>query len=126
MSEDILHQRRVSSRNHDIEMNEEIHNRALLLVEDMCYLMCVEDPKSGTIFQNTEPKANSWLKDTQDSCCPKLSRLQRIVGFVACLGMGGLCISLSTLYIPVLILKARKFAFHISPAVGLSFDLASP
>ncbi|XP_054091748.1 uncharacterized protein LOC128923513 [Zeugodacus cucurbitae] len=40
MSEDILHQSRVSSRNHDIEMNEEIHNRALLLIEDMCYLMC--------------------------------------------------------------------------------------
>ncbi|AEE09607.1 putative DNA helicase [Cotesia vestalis bracovirus] len=40
MSEDILHQIRVSSRNHDIEMNEEIHNRALLLIEDMCYLMC--------------------------------------------------------------------------------------
>ncbi|GFY73890.1 ATP-dependent DNA helicase, partial [Trichonephila inaurata madagascariensis] len=40
MSEDILHQIRVSSRNHDIEMNEEIHNRALLLIEDICYLMC--------------------------------------------------------------------------------------
>ncbi|GBP92749.1 ATP-dependent DNA helicase pif1 [Eumeta japonica] len=40
MSEDILHQIRVSSRNHDIEMNEEIQNRALLLIEDMCYLMC--------------------------------------------------------------------------------------
>ncbi|XP_068628087.1 uncharacterized protein [Battus philenor] len=40
MSEDILHQSRLSSRNHDIEMNEEIHNRALLLIEDMCYLMC--------------------------------------------------------------------------------------
>lgn len=40
MSEDILHQTRVSSRNPDLEMNEEIHNRALLLIEDMCYLMC--------------------------------------------------------------------------------------
>ncbi|KAH8241819.1 vesicle transport protein SFT2C [Drosophila bipectinata] len=67
-------------------------------------------PSLGLFSKNTEPEANSWLKDTQDSCCPKLSRLQRIVGFVACLGMGGLCISLSTLYIPVLILKARKFA----------------
>ncbi|KAM8717049.1 hypothetical protein ACLKA7_003855 [Drosophila subpalustris] len=55
------------------------------------------------------PEANSWLKDTQDSCCPKLSRLQRIVGFVACLGMGCLCMTLSTLYIPVLMLKP-KFA----------------
>ena len=40
MSEDILHQIRVSFRNPDLEMNEEIHNRALLLIEDMCYLMC--------------------------------------------------------------------------------------
>ncbi|CAB3226684.1 unnamed protein product [Arctia plantaginis] len=40
MSEDILHQIRLTSRNHDVEMNEEIHNRDLLLIEDMCYLMC--------------------------------------------------------------------------------------
>ncbi|CAB3248844.1 unnamed protein product [Arctia plantaginis] len=40
MSEDILHQIRITSRNYDVEMNEEIHNRALLLIEDMCYLMC--------------------------------------------------------------------------------------
>ncbi|CAB3261382.1 unnamed protein product [Arctia plantaginis] len=40
MSKDILHQIRITSRNHDVEMNEEIHNRALLLIEDMCYLMC--------------------------------------------------------------------------------------
>ena len=40
MSEDILHHIRVSTRNPDLEMNEEIHNRALLLIEDMCYLMC--------------------------------------------------------------------------------------
>ncbi|CAB3247106.1 unnamed protein product [Arctia plantaginis] len=40
MSEDILHQIRITSRNHDVEMNAEIHNRTLLLIEDMCYLMC--------------------------------------------------------------------------------------
>ncbi|CAB3230310.1 unnamed protein product [Arctia plantaginis] len=40
MSEDILHQIRITSRNYDVEMNEEIHNRALLLIEDICYLMC--------------------------------------------------------------------------------------
>lgn len=37
------------------------------------------------------------------------SRLQRIVGFVACLGMGCLCMTLSTFYIPVLMFKP-KFA----------------
>lgn len=40
MSEDILHRIRVSSRNPDLEANEEMHNQALLLIEDMCYLMC--------------------------------------------------------------------------------------
>lgn len=39
ISKDILHQIRVSSRNHDLEMNDEIHNRTLLLIEDMWYLM---------------------------------------------------------------------------------------
>lgn len=30
-------------------------------------------PEFGNIFsRNTEPEANSWLKETQDSCCPKL------------------------------------------------------
>ncbi|KAH8262173.1 hypothetical protein KR038_006246 [Drosophila bunnanda] len=68
-------------------------------------------PSLGFFTKGAEPEVqNSWLKDTQDSCCPKLSRLQRIVGFVACLGMGGLCMTLSTFYIPFLILKARKFA----------------
>ncbi|KAL7742325.1 hypothetical protein ACLKA6_005581 [Drosophila palustris] len=71
----------------------------------------IKVPGLSQIFSRTSdpPEANSWLKDTQDSCCPKLSRLQRIVGFVACLGMGCLCMTLSTLYIPVLMLKP-KFA----------------
>jgi Got1/Sft2-like family len=38
------------------------------------------------------------------------SRLQRIIGFVGCLGMGLFCFGLSLLYLPVLVLKARKFA----------------
>ncbi|EDW03969.1 protein transport protein SFT2 [Drosophila grimshawi] len=71
----------------------------------------IKVPGLTNIFSRNadQPEANSWLKDTQDSCCPKLSRLQRIVGFVACLGMGCLCMTLSTLYIPVLMLKP-KFA----------------
>ncbi|XP_055838798.1 uncharacterized protein LOC129906868 [Episyrphus balteatus] len=72
----------------------------------------IKVPEFGKLFSRTEsaPEANSWLKETQDSCCPKLSRLQRIVGFVACLGMGALCLTISTFYIPVLMFKARKFA----------------
>ncbi|ALC38550.1 CG33635 [Drosophila busckii] len=86
--------------------------------------------KVPSIFsRNTEPEANSWLKETQDTCCPQLvsasscilqtitvhllislqSRLQRIIGFIACLGIAVFFMSLSTLYIPVLMLKP-KFA----------------
>lgn len=33
----------------------------------------IKVPEFGKIFsRNTEPEANSWLKDTQDSCYPKL------------------------------------------------------
>ncbi|XP_052838146.1 vesicle transport protein SFT2C [Drosophila gunungcola] len=84
----------------------------LLLQSDQKKSFNVKLPQLKVPFftRKSEPEANSWIKDTQDSCFPKLSRLQRIVGFVACLGMGMLCMALSTLYIPVLILKARKFA----------------
>lgn len=40
MSEDILHRTRVSSRNPDLEANEEMHYQALLFIEDVCYLIC--------------------------------------------------------------------------------------
>ncbi|XP_017065629.1 vesicle transport protein SFT2C [Drosophila eugracilis] len=82
----------------------------LLLQSDQKKSFNVKLPQLKVPFlSRREPEANSFLKDT-DSCCPKFSRLQRIVGFVACLGMGALCMTLSTFYIPVLILKARKFA----------------
>ncbi|XP_043863668.1 uncharacterized protein LOC122756901 [Drosophila mojavensis] len=40
MSEDILYRSRINSRNPDLEANQEMHNQALLLIEDMCYLIC--------------------------------------------------------------------------------------
>lgn len=38
------------------------------------------------------------------------SRIQRIIGFIICIGLGIFCMTVSTFYIPVLVLKARKFA----------------
>lgn len=43
MSQDILHQIRRDSGNPNFEMCPEIHNKALLSIEDMCYIM------SGTL-----------------------------------------------------------------------------
>uniref|UniRef100_A0A1A9UYA8 Vesicle transport protein n=1 Tax=Glossina austeni TaxID=7395 RepID=A0A1A9UYA8_GLOAU len=88
-------------------------DKYLLLQSDQKKKFSVKVPQLelGKLFsRNNEPEANSWLKDTQDSCCPQLSRLQRIVGFVACLGMGTFCMTISLFYVPVLLLKTRKFA----------------
>lgn len=40
MSEDILCRVRVHSEDIHLEMNEEIHNRVLVLIEEMTYVMC--------------------------------------------------------------------------------------
>jgi len=72
-------------------------------------------PEIKNLFRKSEPEeANGWLKETRESCCPNLTRMQRFFGFVICIGLGIFCMSLSTLYIPVLILKARKFALLFS------------
>lgn len=39
MAEDILHQMRLRTSNEDLQMNEEIHNEALILIEDMCLMI---------------------------------------------------------------------------------------
>ncbi|XP_022343766.2 uncharacterized protein LOC111136897 [Crassostrea virginica] len=55
--------------------------------------------------------ANSWFTQAKaDPCLPSLSKKQRILGFVMFLLLGTFCFSMASLYIPVLILKARKFA----------------
>ena len=48
------------------------------------------------------------------SVCPALSRTQRLIGCVSCVVAGIFCFSLSTVYVPVLLLKARKFALLFS------------
>jgi len=68
--------------------------------------------------------ANGWFADAQkDPCLPALTKKQRILGFIICLLMGTFCFSLSTLYIPFLLLKARKFALLYS--LGSLFVISS-
>ncbi|KAI8795564.1 protein transport protein SFT2 [Biomphalaria glabrata] len=68
--------------------------------------------------------ANSWFIDAQsDPFCPSLSKKQRIIGFIICLLMGTFCLSLASLYIPFLVLKARKFAMLYT--LGSLFVLSS-
>ncbi|XP_071147565.1 uncharacterized protein [Mytilus edulis] len=68
--------------------------------------------KSEKISPNdTNDVANGWFSQAQkDPYLPSLTKKQRILGFILCLLMGTFCFSLASLYIPLLILKARKFA----------------
>jgi len=40
MADDILHRVRTTTSNFDIDINDEMRNEALVLIEDMCVLMC--------------------------------------------------------------------------------------
>lgn len=72
----------------------------------------VSSPNVFRWFRREEAN-NAWIQESQD-CCPRLTRLQRIIGFLMFMGMGILCMIMSTIYIPVLVLKARKFALLYS------------
>ncbi|XP_052819636.1 uncharacterized protein LOC128245492 [Mya arenaria] len=62
-------------------------------------------------YEDTNAVANGWFSQAQkDPFFPGLSKKQRILGFVICLLLGTFCFSLACLYIPMLVLKARKFA----------------
>ncbi|CAL7947779.1 unnamed protein product [Xylocopa violacea] len=61
--------------------------------------------------RNDEDREDTgWIQEAQKECCPSMTRMQRLVAFVACSSMGVLCFCLSAIYIPVLLLKARNFA----------------
>ncbi|XP_012275495.1 protein transport protein sft2 [Orussus abietinus] len=62
--------------------------------------------------RNTEEERqeSGWLDGVRKDCCPSLTRVQRLTAFAICFFMGILCFCLSAIYIPVLLLKARKFA----------------
>ena len=62
-------------------------------------------------------------ESVKDSCCPSLSKKQRIFGFCICLGMGVLCFTLAAFYVPVIVVFARKFALLFS--LGSAFTLSS-
>lgn len=58
-----------------------------------------------------EDVSSGWFqKQPENDCCPALSRMQRIMAFVVCIGLGLTFFSLSALYAPMLLFKARKFS----------------
>ncbi|XP_067944250.1 uncharacterized protein [Watersipora subatra] len=56
-------------------------------------------------------EADGWFTQAKtDPCLPSLSKKQRIVGFMLCLSLGLFCFFMCSLYLPLLLVKARKFA----------------
>uniref|UniRef100_H2YN39 Vesicle transport protein n=1 Tax=Ciona savignyi TaxID=51511 RepID=H2YN39_CIOSA len=65
--------------------------------------------------KENEPTDSNWFSEAKkDPMCPALSKKQRLIGFAGCLVGGIFCFSLSSMYIPVLLLRARKFALLYS------------
>ncbi|KAL1488936.1 hypothetical protein ABEB36_014722 [Hypothenemus hampei] len=58
----------------------------------------------------TPTDSDSWYQETKREYCPSLSKFQRLALFALCVGMGILCFTISLMYLPVLLFKARKFA----------------
>lgn len=67
---------------------------------------------------------NGWFDQAKaDPCLPSLTKKQRILGFMLCLALAVFCFFMSSLYIPVLVFKARKFALLYS--MGSMFFILS-
>ena len=75
------------------------------------------DPTNGNADEKSHK--STWIEDH----LPSLSSKQRIIGFMTCLIMGIFCFSYSTVYIPLLLFKARKFALLFS--LGSVFVMGS-
>lgn len=54
--------------------------------------------------------SNEWLDLSSKDCCPKLSRIQRLIGFCICVSLGLFFFGAAMFFLPVLLLKARKFS----------------
>jgi len=71
----------------------------------------VQDTLPTSVKNLTEGGGESWFAQAEeDPYCPSLSKKQRIMGFMGCMGMGILCFSMAAAYLPVLVIAARKFA----------------
>jgi len=68
---------------------------------------------------STQGRCQKWL----ESLCPSLSYKQRLFGFMTCLVLGMFCFAWSTVYIPMIAFKARKFALLFS--LGSAFVMGA-
>lgn len=73
--------------------------------------------------ENSTTTGSGWFSEASQKWLPALSRKQRIFGFITSLGLGLFFFSMATVYIPVLLLKARKFSLLFS--LGSLFTMGS-
>ena len=78
---------------------------------------------SASSSSSTHWFSSSSTSDNADDDSNWLSRKQRICGFILCLIGGVVCFGMASLYLPMLLLKARKFALLFS--LGSLFVISS-
>ena len=57
---------------------------------------------------------NLFKEEEADSCLPALSRKQRVIGFFGCLFTSVFCFVMAFMFLPMIYIKARKFALLFS------------
>lgn len=62
------------------------------------------------LLESSDSSDGWFTKAKSDPCLPSLTKKQRIIGFMACISLGLFCFFMCSLYLPVLVFKARKFA----------------
>ncbi|XP_074655143.1 uncharacterized protein LOC141908825 [Tubulanus polymorphus] len=79
-----------------------------------------EDDNSTSSHDGT----NGWFNEAnRDPCLPSLSKKQRILGFMGCIAVGLFCFVLAWLFLPMVVVKPRKFALLYT--LGSLFLIAS-
>lgn len=84
------------------------------------------DDEEALLSDSESTNNAGWFSSNKSSdkeYLPSLSKKQRIFGFVTCLGLGLFFFSFASLYIPVIVIKARKFALMFS--LGSLFTMGS-
>ena len=76
--------------------------------------LCRENQRKIIHYTQSLFRCRKWI----DSALPSLSYKQRMIGFMTCLVLGLICFAWSTIYIPMLVFKARKFALLFSLGSG--------
>lgn len=85
MADDVLHEMCLWISNTDLQINEEIHNQALILIEDMCLIIFNEGltqlgmttPNAQCIFSKVKMRNLIWFRETVQKYVFHLNQAQK-------------------------------------------------